>query len=299
MRDRPTVIIWVALIKIEFELYCKELEYSSPNYPNDYTDYLNVVETVTLQGSSNSGFVIEIVDFQIEDRLYYASLHNQLSDQNFCYDYLQIEPLTTIDGTDVSTLEASVENFYNTQICGEIGSYTLNGLPTFQSGDTIKLPNVSSFNIRFRTDINTVRRGFKIKVYESTDNLEESVCINAADDCSNDTCLVDLHYVNQIVSFYADNQDTFNPTEISQDGACVSTPSFGLKRCEGEAPNLMIVNENGEGRSLRKDYSVVNDQVREKGLIFFAEKEYVGYDVSPIVTPIPKEDENVRTQRKF
>ena len=72
--------------------------------------------------------------------------------------------------------------------------------------------------------------------------LDESVCTNAADDCSNDTCLVDLHYMNKIVSYYANNTDTFSTNEIKEDGVCVSVPNSGLKRCEGEAPNLKIVN---------------------------------------------------------
>ena len=71
--------------------------------------------------------------------------------------------------------------------------------------------------------------------------VEESVCVEAADDCSNDTCLVDLHYIKKIISFYAENRETFNTTEIIEDGICVSTPSTELKQCEGEAPALKIV----------------------------------------------------------
>ena len=97
---------------------------------------------------------------------------------------------------------------------------------------------------------------------------------------------------------------TFNPTEVSEDGVCVSYPSSELKRCVGEAPNLMIVDANAadensnENRSLKQDSRTsAKDQEREKGLIFFAEKEYVGYKVSQIGAP--KEDEKMRRQRKF
>ena len=50
--------------------------------------------------------------------------------------------------------------------------------------------------------------------------------------------------------------------------------------------------------SLKQDSRTsAKDQEREKGLIFFAEKEYVGYKVSQIGAP--KEDEKLRRQRKF
>ena len=41
-------------------------EYSSPNYPNNYGNGHHLKETVNLQDSTNSGFIIEIIDFQIE-----------------------------------------------------------------------------------------------------------------------------------------------------------------------------------------------------------------------------------------
>ena len=157
-------------------------EYSSPNYPNDYGNNLDLVKTVNLQDSTNSGFIIEIIDFEIEKR-----------SSGGCYDYLQIEPLSTIDNTEVSTLVASVESFYNTQICGDIGSYSSNGLPVFQVGDTIRLPNLSSFNIIFGSDGSVTKRGWKIKVYvfpPDAEFCESNQCNPVCNPCVNGVCVV-------------------------------------------------------------------------------------------------------------
>ena len=36
------------------------LEFSSPNYPNNYDNNLDLVKTINLRDATNSGFIIEI-----------------------------------------------------------------------------------------------------------------------------------------------------------------------------------------------------------------------------------------------
>ena len=87
-----------------------------------------------------------------------------------CDHYVQIKPATAIDNTDVSALVASVDNFYNDDICGYLTGYSsTRSARRYQRGDTITLPNLSSFTIRFVTDNNQRNRyGWKINLYEST-----------------------------------------------------------------------------------------------------------------------------------
>ena len=115
-------------------------EYSSPNYPNYYDNRLNLIKTVNLQDPTKYGYFFEIIDFEIQNKIKPANVNS-----GTCFDYFRIEPLSTIDNTDVSGLVTSAENFYNTKICGS-------GLPAFKVGDIVRLPNLSSFNIKFKTN---------------------------------------------------------------------------------------------------------------------------------------------------
>ena len=130
-------------------------EYTSPNYPEPHSNYENDATFLGLQDPNNSGFAIELVDFQLED-----------NDDGTCYDYFSINPISTVDGSDTSALAASISGFYDTPICGEIGVHSQNSLPTFQVGDVITLPNLEAFDIKFVSDLSNSERGWKINVYE-------------------------------------------------------------------------------------------------------------------------------------
>ena len=91
-------------------------EFMSPGYPNLYDNNIHKTTPVELTDSSRTGFKIEIVDYQIE---------KAPTEGNGCYDYFMIEPLSTVNGDDISllTIDANdiTKSFLNSQICGEIG----------------------------------------------------------------------------------------------------------------------------------------------------------------------------------
>ena len=239
-----------------------------------------------------------------------------------------IEPLATIDNSEVGDLVASVDGFYDTKICGGFEVGFGNGLPEFQKGDTIRLPNLKSFNIKFFSDHINAFRGYDITVFESTNNIEESVCTNYNSKCSKDTCLVDLYHMKRIVSNYAEEEKEHNLQNPDSDeqnfiqvaegeGIPETTLSpemlYELKRCEGEAPLLKIVNYDEDdinqayrttgAQATSDSSSLENDYGLGKGLIFFPEREYVygEYDVLQTVnskrTEVDRDDDEFLTSR--
>ena len=225
----------IKVVKISDEIF----EYSSPNYPGAYDNRLDLVKTVNLSDSSKYlGFFIEIIDFQLKDE------EDAWNFKEGSYDYLLIQPLSTTDNTDVSDLVTSVDNFYNTKI----------GAKGLKAGDIVKLPNLSSFNIRFKTNsfYNQVR-GWKIKVSES-------------DDTSLIFCDTNYHTVNGrpvssinpcIRDFYG---STNQWTRCSKTNPCLHGGTCSDDEINGPQCNCAIQYKGKTCQKCAKNYHTANGQ---------------------------------------
>ena len=73
-------------------------------------------------------------------------------------------------------------------------------------------------------------------------SLDEAVCVNSnGDQCSDDTCLIDLYYAKQIRSFMISNggANSLSPVVVSSNATCSAAVLNDNERiCEGSAPYL-------------------------------------------------------------
>ena len=97
--------------------------------------------------------------------------------------------------------------------------------------------------------------------YNSTDLLSTATCTYGADQCSQDSCTIDLYYAKQIVEFVDDN--ILNPIVVIDNSTCSAPVQNDIQRkCEGTAPYLKPV-EDGASAFLAEGWATVTDNSGE------------------------------------
>ena len=83
--------------------------------------------------------------------------------------------------------------------------------------------------------------------YDDNDFQNTAICNNPADQCSDDTCVIDLHYITNLINFIDENGGGLDlPVEVTdQNQICSSTgtnPEM-KRKCSGSAPYLRPVED--------------------------------------------------------
>ena len=82
-----------------------------------------------------------------------------------------------------------------------------------------------------------------------------------SDNCSDDTCTIDLYYVKQIVDYV--NVNPLSPIVVTDNSTCTAAIQNDITRkCEGTAPYLKPV-EDGAGAFLAEGWATVTDDEGE------------------------------------
>ena len=76
----------------------------------------------------------------------------------------------------------------------------------------------------------------------NSSSLRDSSCVSSIDNCSSDSCTIDLHYVTRIINYYADPNNFFQPVYVTNDDQCSTFMMQDIERsCTGTVPYLEAV----------------------------------------------------------